>query len=152
MSFMDSYKKLEKLCGDVLNDDRRVSAYIDEMINTPNGRHHVNGWDEDLKQLKHYRWIRNKIAHDPECTESNMCSKSDTKWINDFYSRIINKTDPLAIYRRSKKSHSLHTVKKKSRKVKKKKNCSLACFISVVIVLLIIVALVTALIQIKLLG
>ena len=27
MGFIDSYKHLEKLCGEVLNDDRRVSAY-----------------------------------------------------------------------------------------------------------------------------
>ena len=33
MGFIESYKHLEKLCGEVLNDDRRISAYIDEMIN-----------------------------------------------------------------------------------------------------------------------
>ena len=32
MSFTESYKQLEKLCGEIMNDDRRVSAYIDEMI------------------------------------------------------------------------------------------------------------------------
>lgn len=32
MGFIESYKHLEKLCGEVLNDDRRISAYIDEMI------------------------------------------------------------------------------------------------------------------------
>ena len=37
MSFTESYKQLEKLCGEIMNDDRRVSAYIDEMINTPRG-------------------------------------------------------------------------------------------------------------------
>lgn len=55
MGFIDSYKQLEKLCGEVLNDDRRVSAYIDEMINTPNGAFYVSNWDKDLKKLKHYR-------------------------------------------------------------------------------------------------
>ena len=34
--FMSSYKHLEKLCGDILQDDRRISAYIDEMINRMN--------------------------------------------------------------------------------------------------------------------
>ena len=33
MGFIDSYKRLEKLCGEVLNDDRRISAYIEEMEN-----------------------------------------------------------------------------------------------------------------------
>ena len=36
MGFIDSYKHLEKLCGEILNDERKVSAYIDEMINRMN--------------------------------------------------------------------------------------------------------------------
>lgn len=55
MGFIDSYKHLEKLCGDVLGDERRVSAYIDEMLNLPRGTYIVTGWNEDLKTLKHYR-------------------------------------------------------------------------------------------------
>lgn len=55
MSFTESYKQLEKLCSEIMNDDRRVSAYIDEMINTHRGSYLVKGWDSDLKQLKHYR-------------------------------------------------------------------------------------------------
>ena len=66
MGFIDSYKHLEKLCGDMLNDDRRVSAYIDEMLDTPRGAYLVTGWNEDLKMLKHYRWVRNRIVHDYE--------------------------------------------------------------------------------------
>ena len=93
MGFIESYKHLEKLCGEVLNDDRRISAYIDEMINTPRGSYLVRGWDDDLKQLKHYRWVRNQIAHEPDCTEQNMCEPSDTVWLDDFYSRIMNQTD-----------------------------------------------------------
>lgn len=34
MSFMNSYKHLEKLCGEIMRDERRVSAYIDEMTCT----------------------------------------------------------------------------------------------------------------------
>lgn len=51
MGFIDSYKHLEKLCGEILNDDRRVSAYIDEMINTPISSFYVGTWDDDLKNL-----------------------------------------------------------------------------------------------------
>lgn len=98
MGFIESYKHLEKLCGEVLNDDRRISAYIDEMMNTPRGSYFVRGWENDLKQLKHYRWIRNQIAHEPDCTEQSMCEPNDTVWLDDFYSRIMNQTDPLALY------------------------------------------------------
>ena len=103
MGFIESYKHLEKLCGEVLNDDRRISAYIDEMINTPRGSYLVRGWDDDLKQLKHYRWVRNQIAHEPDCTEQNMCEPFDTVWLDDFYSRIMNQTDPLALYSKATK-------------------------------------------------
>ena len=36
MGFMDSYKQLEKLCGDMLGEGR-VSAYIKEMSDKPRG-------------------------------------------------------------------------------------------------------------------
>ena len=101
MSFIESYKHLDKICGEVLNDDRRISAYIDEMKNTPRGSYLIRGWDDDLKQLKHYRWIRNQIAHEPNCTEENMCEYGDAQWIDDFYDRIMNQSDPLAMYRKA---------------------------------------------------
>ena len=109
MGFIDSYKDLEKLCGEIFNDDRRISAYIDEMLNTPRGSYFVKGWDEDLRQLKHYRWVRNQIVHEPGCSESNMCTSEDALWLDDFYSRIMNQTDPLALYAKATKSRT--TVK-----------------------------------------
>lgn len=60
MGFWDSYKHLEKLCGEVLSDDRHISAYIDEMINSPRGSCLVRNWNNDLNRLKHYRSIRNQ--------------------------------------------------------------------------------------------
>ena len=100
MGFINSYKRLEKLCGEILNDDRRVSAYIDEMENTPKGSFYVEYWKTDLEKLKHYRWVRNKISHDPDYSEENLCNSEDEEWIDSFYDRIINRTDPLAIYRK----------------------------------------------------
>lgn len=85
MGFIDSYKHLEKLCGDVLGDERRVSAYIDEMLNLPRGTYLVTGWNEDLKTLKHYRWVRNRIVHDPGCTKENMCEPGDALWLDNFF-------------------------------------------------------------------
>ena len=111
MGFIEAYKRLEKLCGEVLNDERRVSAYIDEMINTSQGAYYVRGWNEDLKQLKHYRWIRNQIVHDPCCSEENMCSDADTQWVVDFYARIMNQTDPLALYREATQSRQKQATK-----------------------------------------
>lgn len=101
MSFIDSYKHLEKLCGDMLSDTHGVSTYIDEMINKPRGSYLVRGWDEDLKQLKRYRWVRNQIVHEPDCSEENMCDPEDADWLDDFYDRIMNQTDPLALYHKA---------------------------------------------------
>ena len=106
LGFIESYKHLEKLCGEVLNDDRRISAYIDEMINTPRGSSLIKSWDDDLKQLKHYRWVRNKIAHEPGYSEENMCDANDALWLDNFYARIMNQSDPLALYYRATKPYT----------------------------------------------
>lgn len=111
MSFLESYKHLEKLCGEVMSDERRISAYIDEMANTPRGPYLVPGWDADLKRLKYYKRIRNQIAHDPDCNESNMCDPGDAEWLEDFYSRIINQTDPLALYAQAVRYRPTENVK-----------------------------------------
>lgn len=111
MGFMDSYKQLEKICGELLNDDRRLSAYIDEMKNISNGSFYLQGWDEDLKRLKHYRWIRNQIVHEPNCTEQNMCEVSDVLWLDNFYLRIMNQSDPIALYYQATKSCTVPKVK-----------------------------------------
>ena len=101
MSFISSYKHLEKLCGEVMDDSRRVSAYIEEMERTPRGAFYVSSWNDDLKALKHYRWVRNQIAHNPDCDEENMCDADDVLWLDQFYSRIMNQTDPLTLHRRA---------------------------------------------------
>ena len=112
MGFHESYKRLEKLCGEVLNDNRRISAYIDLMSHIPRGPIFVMGWNNDLKQLKHYRWIRNLIDHEPGYTEENMCKPADAEWLDSFYSRILNQTDPLALYRKALQQHT-ETVSRK---------------------------------------
>ena len=117
MGFMDSYKRLEKLCGEVMNDSRRISAYIDEMKNTPRGARYVKGWDEDLKQLKHYRWVRNRIVHDPQCSEGTMCNASDVRWLENFYTRIMNRTDPLTLYYQAMQTHSKPVPRKQSKPI-----------------------------------
>ena len=121
MGFIDSYKHLEKLCGDMMNDDRRVSAYIDEMIKTPNGSFYVRSWDDDLKKLKHYRWIRNRISHEPGCTEQNMCEPEDELWLNNFYSRIMNQTDPLSLYDQAMKTRAANNPNAKRTQQQPKK-------------------------------
>lgn len=101
MSFIESYKHLDKICGEMFETQYGVSAYIEEMLNNPHGSFLVRGWENDLKQLKHYRWIRNQIVHEPDCYEETMCEAGDDEWLDDFYGRIINQTDPLAMCRKA---------------------------------------------------
>lgn len=98
MGFIDSYKHLEKLCGEIMNDEKKVTAYINEMRKILDGSYFVEEWDEDLNKLKKYRDIRNKIVHDPECMEDNMSKPEDVYWLEDFYSRIINQQNLLSLY------------------------------------------------------
>ncbi len=103
MGFINSYKQLEKLCNEIYDSNHGISAYIDDMARLTSAPLYVFSWNDDLKQLKHYRWIRNQIAHEPNCTEENMCEYSDAQWIDDFYDRIMNQSDPLAMYRKATK-------------------------------------------------
>lgn len=106
MEFMSAYKHLEKLCGEVMDDERRLSAYIEEMEGNVRGARYVAGWESDLKKLKHYRWVRNRIVHDPEFSEEDLTGQEDVRWLEDFYDRIMDQTDPLALYRKATQPHS----------------------------------------------
>ena len=85
MEFMNAYKRLEKLCSDMYGTVHGISAYIDDMVNCPHGARIVPDWAHDLKQLKHYRWVRNQIVHEPDCTEEELCTPADTRLAGCFY-------------------------------------------------------------------
>lgn len=95
MGFMESYKHLDNLCKDM--NGIGITGYIKDMEQKQNGGFYVAGWKNDYMQLKHYRYIRNQIAHENYADESNMCSAGDTAWLEGFYRRIMEQTDPLAL-------------------------------------------------------
>ncbi len=146
MSFIDSYKRLEKLCSEIYDDNHGVSSYIDEMINTPIGSRYVLGWDEDLKSLKHYRWVRNQIVHEPDCSEENMCELGDAEWLNNFHSRIMTGNDPLAQYRKARnpqvaqKPRQTQSIEYTYPEYKKSSSKPAGCLTYIIGVLLIVVA------------
>ena len=151
MDFDYSYKRLEKLCKEIYNtDEKHVTAYIEDMKSKPRGSYLVAGWDDDLNTLIYYRYIRNKYSHDPEYSVEDLCTPDDTKWIDNFYNRIMNQTDPLALYRKateSRRAPALKKVQNPSRPVspnpnqkQKKKSGSTAALTIVLIALLAIIA------------
>lgn len=105
MGFIDSYKRIEKICREQ-GYANGFSGYIEEMKIISDGDRYVSEWYSDLKRIKHYRWLRNKIVHEPEYTEANTCDYTDTVWLDSFYRRLLNGTDPLSMYRRAK-SHPI---------------------------------------------
>lgn len=98
MGFMNSYKRLDNLCRDM--NGKGVTGYIEDMESKFNTSF-IPGWNDDYHKLKNYRYIRNQIAHENYANENNMCSDSDTQWIENFYERILNRTDPLAVYHKA---------------------------------------------------
>ena len=96
MGFMESYKHLDNLCKDM--NGIGVTGYIKDMEQEKNGDFYVAIWKEDYRKLKHYRYIRNQIAHENDVNENNLCSAGDTAWLHAFSQRILAQTDPLALY------------------------------------------------------
>ncbi len=102
MSFFDAYKRLDNLCKDCLRSDKGISTYIEFMENTAPDKRKIPSWEVDYKKLLNYRRIRNEIAHNHTITESDLCSAIDEEWINSFYMRIVQRTDPLALYEQAR--------------------------------------------------
>ncbi len=98
MEFINAYKRLDNLCKDIFTAEKGVTTYIEEMEKISSGKFEVKNWDNAYKKLKHYRYIRNKIVHDNDATEDNMCDYLDIEWLEQFYSKILNRSDPLAVY------------------------------------------------------
>ena len=94
MSFMEAYKHLDKICKEM--NGVGVTGYIEDMERLQIGRYGITGCASDYEHLKHYRWARNRIAHDPGVEEETLCEPGDEEWLENFYQRIMNRQDPLA--------------------------------------------------------
>ena len=90
--------------------------------------------------------LRNKIVHEPDCTEKNMCEPGDEKWLEDFYSRIMKQSDPLALYHKairtrsaSKSTQKSSASKRTSYKKRKRKSThrKIGCAVFMIIALII---------------
>lgn len=123
MGFMESYKYLDNLCKDM--NGIGVTGYIKDMEQEPKGEIYVAGWKRDYLQLKHYRYIRNQIAHENYANESDMCSDRDTVWLDEFYQRIMQQIDPLALCYKETRLHS--KIKSIETKTPSTAQCAMSC-------------------------
>ena len=103
--FQEEYKRLDKLCKDYLSSEKGVSSYIEQMEATAyQNRRYVRSWDEDYKQLKHVRWVRNKLAHEVGTLDSDLCTEEDLEWVKEFTHRILHGSDPFSEARKAKQA------------------------------------------------
>lgn len=103
--FLKEYKRLNKICGEILNCDNGVSEYINEMERTDNISFKVPSWSDDLKTLKHLRYIRNQIVHDD--FDIGFSTEDDVEQVHTFYNRIYNMDDPFARFRKVSSANSV---------------------------------------------
>lgn len=71
--FYDEYKRLDKFCRDMFSG-QDGAEYIKQMENNALYRYYVPTWDEDLRQLKRMRHLRNQLAHEVEF-DADLCTE-----------------------------------------------------------------------------
>ena len=93
----NEFKRLDNLLRDSRGTERGVSDYIDDMkAVSSNESRYVLNWRRDLDRLWHCRHIRNKLAHDATSEEYPLCDPENVEFLKEFYTRVLNGTDPLA--------------------------------------------------------
>ena len=94
IEFLEEYKYVDEICRDMLGTEKGVTAYIEQLDETPmTVRYWIVEWNDEYRQLKHIRWLRNQIAHS---TGSVECSQADVDWLKGFHNRLLTQQDLLA--------------------------------------------------------
>lgn len=94
IELLEEYKYVDAICRDMLGAEKGVTAYIEQLDETPvTVRYWIVEWNDEYRQLKHIRWLRNQIAHS---TGSVECSQADVDWLKGFHNRLLTQQDLLA--------------------------------------------------------
>ena len=133
IEFLEEYKRLDRLCQDMLSTLQGVSEYINRMeLLFEQGEELVDEWTINHKMLKHLRWLRNRIVHSVEETE---CSLKEIEMITNFYHQILIQQDPLALlYKINQKIY-----KNKTTNQEKNKNIDNSSKITMLITIVLII-------------
>lgn len=114
LEFLEAYKSLDELCKQILSSDRGISEYIDEMSKEQQAHLTISCWENDYKQLKKMRWIRNRLVHETNSFEDNLITIEDIVWLQDFRSRIMKCTDSYSLLYQSRNAKRKATVNQDS--------------------------------------
>ena len=94
IELLEEYKYVDAICRDMLGAEKGVTAYIEQLDKTPmTVRYWITEWNDEYRQLKHIRWLRNQIVHS---TGSVECTQSDLEWLKGFHNRLLTQQDLLA--------------------------------------------------------
>lgn len=94
--FFEEYKRLDKLCSKMFACNNGVTEYITQMENKSSiGYLRIISWESDYKMLKRIRYVRNKIAHEPNWLQFS--NYEDLLNVRSFYKRILSGQDPLTV-------------------------------------------------------
>ena len=112
--FFDEYKKLDKLCSEMYGKNSGgVTCYLNDMMTVPvMQRNRIPEWNQTYDRLRELRHIRNQMAHGEGSFEDYPCSEEDVLWLFEFRSKIMDISDPLAVYRRQTEG-STHATRAK---------------------------------------
>ncbi len=107
IDFFEAYKSLEKICNEIYGQNNGVTQYISEMEGTNKfDSDRISGWNNDLKELKRVRHIRNSMAHEGSFDDT-VCTAEDIFFVKQFYDRIMRTEDPLAAKRKLKANNKV---------------------------------------------
>ena len=95
VTFLEAYKDLDDLCGQLLSCTSGVDEYLKQMEEAaPRARHKIGDWESDCEALKEYQEIRNRLVHEPGSFSLPLVAEEDVTWLSDFRARILVLDDP----------------------------------------------------------
>ncbi len=98
--FFEEYKRLERLCCDIYNSQEGLKDYLADMEGKEaEGRICVQSWVSDYRMLKHIKHVRNLLSHNPY--DYSLSEAADLDFVHDFYTRILDGSDPLTMLRKA---------------------------------------------------
>ncbi len=102
-ALVESFGELEKLCNQIYGSHHGVTNYIDDMNSlSDSGKANVQNWDYCLKRLKNVRYKRNRLSHGDVSFDDPCAEKDDINFLINLKNSILQQTDPLALYRKTK--------------------------------------------------
>lgn len=137
---IEYFGELEQLCNQIYQQSHGVTVYIEEMMELrDHGAQIVRYWDDDLKRLKGVRHKRNKLSHGEISFGEPWAEKEDLEFLREFRERLLDQTDPIALYRKHLKAKTRKNARAAAQKKKKRRNTS-GCLAGVIAGVLVAIA------------